>query len=485
MARMRVLGKERGEDRPRDLRRAVVLCLVAGVLSSFSDMAYNGALNGAYASVTDAGRDWSTLVAAIAFVAFAVIGRRFPLAIKVVPLTVASVLCILAGHGVAAFGLARVSPWLIEAGLSLSSVGSVWPMVVSLVALSSLPIRAVCLCLAGAGCVAIPLSLVLGPMMTYGVANVLDVLAQLGSLSLLLPLARPFFGRLAQIDDPSAVAAAHPRAFLPLGSQIFVYIFVFSFCFGYGMRYLGEGDQIAPSLVQLALMLLVLGYGLKGGMRPQADRLFLLAFVLGLGGLLCVLLDDGRATVTASALLLGGYSVFDLLMWFVLAAVSARTTVDAVPAVSWGTAVCYAGILAGAQLCIATGGAQAADPLVGRVVVAALAAGLAVYTVVTRRSFTFDVAIDGIDPVTAAPAAVTYVDPLEEALETVAEEVALTPREREIADLLAHGHNARHIQEALSISGNTVKYHARNVYGKFGVHNQQELIDLLAERKKG
>ena len=64
----------------------------------------------------------------------------------------------------------------------------------------------------------------------------------------------------------------------------------------------------------------------------------------------------------------------------------------------------------------------------------------------------------------------------------MAEQAGLTQRERDILALLARGNNAQHIQEELSISHNTVKYHARNVYRKLDVHSQQELIDLLAEK---
>ena len=49
--------------------------------------------------------------------------------------------------------------------------------------------------------------------------------------------------------------------------------------------------------------------------------------------------------------------------------------------------------------------------------------------------------------------------------------------------LLAHGNTATRIQEELGISYNTVKYHVKNVYAKMDVHSQQELIDLLCEKK--
>ena len=42
--------------------------------------------------------------------------------------------------------------------------------------------------------------------------------------------------------------------------------------------------------------------------------------------------------------------------------------------------------------------------------------------------------------------------------------------------------NATRICEELSISRNTVKYHARNIYDKLGVHSQQEVIDLVSDQ---
>ena len=41
--------------------------------------------------------------------------------------------------------------------------------------------------------------------------------------------------------------------------------------------------------------------------------------------------------------------------------------------------------------------------------------------------------------------------------------------------------NGPFIQEKLVLSRNTVKTHVANIYGKLGVHSQQELIDLVEE----
>jgi DNA-binding NarL/FixJ family response regulator len=50
----------------------------------------------------------------------------------------------------------------------------------------------------------------------------------------------------------------------------------------------------------------------------------------------------------------------------------------------------------------------------------------------------------------------------------------LTPRERELLDLLARGLPNREIAQALSLSENTVKYHVRQILQKLGVHNRTE-----------
>ena len=44
---------------------------------------------------------------------------------------------------------------------------------------------------------------------------------------------------------------------------------------------------------------------------------------------------------------------------------------------------------------------------------------------------------------------------------------------------LAMGYNSSTTASKLSISWNTVRTHTRNVYGKLGVHSQQELIDCV------
>jgi DNA-binding CsgD family transcriptional regulator len=54
-------------------------------------------------------------------------------------------------------------------------------------------------------------------------------------------------------------------------------------------------------------------------------------------------------------------------------------------------------------------------------------------------------------------------------------EATLTPREREIAELIAWGGTKKEIADQLYISERTVENHARNIYEKTGVRKSSEL----------
>jgi DNA-binding CsgD family transcriptional regulator len=54
----------------------------------------------------------------------------------------------------------------------------------------------------------------------------------------------------------------------------------------------------------------------------------------------------------------------------------------------------------------------------------------------------------------------------------------LSPREREIAELLIDGHSTLSISMRLDISGTTVKTHRKNLYAKLGIATQYELFSL-------
>jgi DNA-binding NarL/FixJ family response regulator len=56
----------------------------------------------------------------------------------------------------------------------------------------------------------------------------------------------------------------------------------------------------------------------------------------------------------------------------------------------------------------------------------------------------------------------------------------LSPRQREVLELLALGMDNDQIAARLYISRNTVKFHVRTIYERLGVHNRVEAARVLA-----
>jgi DNA-binding NarL/FixJ family response regulator len=94
-------------------------------------------------------------------------------------------------------------------------------------------------------------------------------------------------------------------------------------------------------------------------------------------------------------------------------------------------------------------------------------AGLEAIGALTVEGRRYSVLVDD-----AAPAAAACPDPLE----------ALTPRELEIALLVARGEEAKAIARSLRISFHTVRVHVCRIYAKLGLHKQTELAACIAAR---
>lgn len=70
-------------------------------------------------------------------------------------------------------------------------------------------------------------------------------------------------------------------------------------------------------------------------------------------------------------------------------------------------------------------------------------------------------------------------DSLSEVLAAEGEKYELTSRELEVARLLVAGYSASRIGAKLWVSENTVRFHIKNIYKKFGIHSKQDLLDML------
>lgn len=457
-------------------------CFAAGVLSTLMSLLFNGTLYLANDGVFDWSRDVATGVDILVLLALLAVSRRRPSAIRPLPFTAVAVAAGAAGYALCAAGVSLASAPAIVAGVSLAALADMWGLVLWLLATSALGTRRACLCLAVSGAVASPLGYALNAFAPYPLVVAVSASAAALMPLLCLPVTRPFFARLATIGAPRDLELAHPQAFLPFGHAFYVYIFVFSLAYGFALRCedgAGPGASAALSMLGAAA---VAAYAWRAHGSPRMDALFVASFLSVTVGFMLFLTGDARMARASAGLLIVGYICFQLLVWLALCSAAARNTADAVPAICWGTAVGYLGICAGVGVWLLPNQLLApvlgGDGLLEDLLVVAVLAGLALYTLLTRRSFDFDAAVEGIAPDAPAPRVeVKYVDTLESSCDAAAGRYGLTAREADVMRLLAHGHSPSRIQEELGIGYNTVKFHVKNVYAKLGVHSQQELID--------
>ena len=81
----------------------------------------------------------------------------------------------------------------------------------------------------------------------------------------------------------------------------------------------------------------------------------------------------------------------------------------------------------------------------------------------------------------SVPAAISDVDEAADVLIGA----DLTPREREIVELLLHGYRVASIAPRLYLSTHTIRNHLKSVFRKAGVASQAELIELVRQRRAG
>ena len=73
---------------------------------------------------------------------------------------------------------------------------------------------------------------------------------------------------------------------------------------------------------------------------------------------------------------------------------------------------------------------------------------------------------------------------VDSALLVLSEQHGLSSREEEVLELWTAGHHLDYVAETLCISKNTVKTHVKHIYGKMGVANREELIQLVERAHK-
>jgi DNA-binding CsgD family transcriptional regulator len=457
-------------------------CFVAGFLFVLDLLLFNGTPIDAACGVVGWARDESTVAEIALMLALFVMARRCPRRIRPKTLTSISVTSAVVGGALLALGIAQDLAWAIISSVVVTAVASAWNVVVWLLACATFEPRRMLVCLAASGACAVPVGFAVNAWVPLPALVVLSTACDALIAPTCLALTLPFFERLSSVQAPAFQQVSQPQAFLPLWHTYYVVIFAFSVAYGFGLR-CESMSTAAMSVANFVALGCITAYAVISS-RPRVETVYIAAFAAVAIGFMLILLADTRTDPAAAALLVAGYMCCQILIWFALCMAATRNVVDAIPTLCWGTAVGDAGIMCGVTLWMLPNrlltGSAAGDGLAQGLIVVAMLATLTLYVTITRSTFDFDATIAGIAPdAPAVEQVVRYVDRLDDLCDIAVERYSLTARESQVMRLLAHGKNAAHIQEELGISLNTVKYHAKNVYAKLGVHSQQELIDLV------
>lgn len=462
-------------------RRMQVRCTIAMTVEFFEVWLANAFLFPLFVAVFPAARDIASAAGIATLAAVAFLALRRPSAFDEPRISLASLTGYSLSFALLMFGILYADPVILTAGAVLRAVSTRWVMLLAGVSLCGMRPRACMRCIAAAYCLSYLARIVFG-----GAPFAACALALLAAPYLAYAACRP--AALAALDAmrksaPQAVSSiTQPSSFVPFAHALFVAILAFRAAYGFALTF-GSVDGVpVQTLFSFVPLAVVLALAFLPVM-PKADVLYQVAAVFVVAGFATALVLSTPAAASggvalAAGFLYAGSECFEVLMWFALASIGARNPAGAVAVVAWGRAAASAGLLMGAGIGHLLNGSGDAG-VVSWGLAATLVAFVAV-NITMLKEFGFQKTIDGVVALREPePPRDQAADGFAQACDAVAAERGLTPRETEILGLLARGRNAPYIQERLVLSRNTVKTHVANIYGKLGVHSQQDLIDIV------
>jgi DNA-binding CsgD family transcriptional regulator len=465
-------------------RRVTALCGVAAALMLLRAWTLNVGVFPQTSTVFPLARELQTAVGVVLPLPVALVSLHCPRALAVRPLTAVALACALVG---AAPLLAWPgSPLAVTLGLVVHAMARCWiGYLFGLACCRVGATRGLAVSLA-LGSLAATLASWIMPQLDYVAAVILLVAFLVAELLLLTGPAAPLAVELAMGLHASELALASPRSFVRPTARVFVLIVIFSAAFGLALALGSVAFSPLVSPIQFVATGAVAVWFAVSGDRPwRDDALFAIAACLVVAGLLATSLPGLARAGVANGLLNAGSRCFQILTWLALAAMCARNRVASYLILSYGSVATSGGTFLGADLGHALNALARSAPDVPATVTAAIVLALFAYALVGLRGFSFAATIRGIEPPrpVSAPDVATpdRAALFARSVDDLAATAGLTSRERQVCDLLAHGRNASHIQQELTISYNTAKTHVKRVYAKLGVHSQQELIDLVEQ----
>lgn len=338
-----------------------------------------------------------------------------------------------------------------------------------------------------------------------------DLMPAAAHASLLALLPAASFALLRRASRLMPEAAERPLVFgdaglLPLSGRILVGVVAYSLAIGASRGLAGPSSDpvnafdVVQHFAEVALAGGVMWwvFGRSGTLRFA--RLWSVASVIAITGFaLLPLLHGGSRSGMALAFVFCAQTITVMLLWLVLADVARHSARSPYLVFGLGwlaySLPCAAGELLGMAARHA-GAAETASLLLGYC--------LAVVSILVLNEESFEErrifgdleaprVADGAASISAGAGGVAGAvvigeagePPAPDAVTVLGERFGITAREAEVACLLARGRSKTYIAEALFVSENTVRSHAKRIYAKMGVHSRQELLDRFEDAGLG
>lgn len=481
----------------------------------------NGSLYPAYDQIFSWARDINQITTACSMAVVLLAAMRRPAALVGPCAFALSGAAVLMGIGLAFAGVQLASPAFITLGTCMRGAGDALLSCYVGLSLIRCAQRQILAVLLGGYLLSYPWMLLLS---SIGLAKSVPALMLVSTLQLLLLgcLGRPVRRSVAAAGSPADLQITNPLSFLPFTSRLFTAIFLVMCAYGFEITSGSVDSQPQPVYLALLPLLLVAGYAcLRRRLGP--DMLYGFSFTCILAGLLLWVLPalDGSFAASpvpdllgapANVLIKAGNDLFAVTVAFTLACVGKRNIAGALPVLLLRRVASGLGVGLGAALGLASNALVKDSPLAATLLVLGLTFVFTLYNFYLARSFSFDRMVEALLPVPGplqarthgqgqgqalgqgqekAPALgqVTLETPghgadLDSVCSQLAAKYSLTTRESEVFRLLARGRNVGFIQEALTLSRNTIKTHVANIYSKLDVHSHQDLIGMVEEALK-
>lgn len=251
--------------------------------------------------------------------------------------------------------------------------------------------------------------------------------------------------------------------------------------FGWGMtdfqEVTGWGSATALAyVIGAALAILVASLSIAYSRRLDLFGLYRWLVPVMLASLTLMTIGNFWTSFISFVLLIMAQFCFDIIVWIYFSRMVRKGVCRGSLAIGINRGFVQVGVVTGSLVAMSTPALIASGLVSEQLVVLVLATIMVavVLSVLNQRERLEKTINTGA---TASNASIG--DQVDQVCDRMAQEAALTGREREILGYLARGRSLPYIREELVLSKNTVETHAKNLYRKLGIHSRQELIDLI------